>query len=139
MRRKWYDGHLYDYRRITPRVTDPAHGQWNRWGPFEKNLWLWSETNRFLREFGDSITEHRYLRLKSEDIFAGQDAAWSQLYSFLGVPPTPRRRVARILGQRLNAQETGVFPGASEWTPEMYEQLVALAGSESQAMAYPIA
>lgn len=136
MRRKWYDGHRNDPTRITPVVGSPAGKQWETYTLFEKNLWLWTETNRWIMQFASSLPSHQILFLHSEDLFTGDKATVEKLFDFVGRQPASSSAIRKVLGKRMNAQLTGEFPEASAWTSEMNQSFSEIAGEIAGKLGY---
>jgi sulfotransferase family protein len=138
MRRKWYDGHFNDNSRIVPDPASEAGRQWKAFGPLQKNIWLWHETNRWIMEFFARLPGARALSMRSEDLFSGRRDAIDKLFAFIDAPVPSGRRLERVLGKKLNAQFEGDFPEALGWTAEMTGSLKAIAGATAQRLGYEI-
>jgi hypothetical protein len=137
MRRGWYCGHSADRTRIVPGLE--AGEQWDSWTPFQKNLWLWAETNRWILDFSSQLPTDRTLLVHSEDLFAADIETLARLFDFIGASMPPQRKVARVLGRRLNVQETGSFRKGSDWDEEMREELAKICGEMSVRLDYEVA
>lgn len=133
MRRGWYAGHASDGTRITPA---PEVLPWDSWSPFRKNLWLWAKTNKWILNFTSHLPAQRRLLVRAEDLFAGQEETLERLFGFIGAPVPPRRKIDRLLGQKLNAQKTGDFPRSSDWTADMWQELSAFCGQIARQLGY---
>lgn len=136
MRRKWYAGHPADKTRIVPNPGSEASRQWEKYSVFQKNIWLWTETNRWILDFSSKIEPCRTLLLHSEKVFDADEDTLHHLFSFVGLPVPPRWRFRRVLRRQLNAQRMGEFPDSSAWTPEMNDDLVLIAGETMQTLGY---
>lgn len=138
MRRRWYDGNPHDGTRITPQSGTAAHALWGSFSAFQKNLWLWHETNRWLLTILRSLPLEQTLQLHSEALFAADGQALSRLFRFAGAEMPPTRNIERVLGKQLNAQQGGSFPPPADWDSEMVEQLHAIAGETATALGYAL-
>lgn len=138
MRRKWYNGHAYDYARIQPDASSPFASQWNGWDPFQKNLWLWAETNRWALEFATSLPPGKYLLVHSEDMFNAHEPTIKALYDFLDTKSPARWRIQRILGKRLNAQVRGQFSQPDDWFADVDPALAHFVVKTAAALGYDL-
>ena len=138
MRRKWYDGHQMDGTRITPMPDAKYHPQWQQLVPFQKNLWLWNETNRWILDFLTIVPSHKQLLIHAEDVFSGSSDVLERLFAFISSPLPPRRKIDRILGKRLNAQRKGNFPKPEQWDSRSMEMLVNMCGDTANQLGYAI-
>jgi hypothetical protein len=105
--RHWYDGHGMDYSRIVPDPSSIFGKAWVNYSPYEKNLWLWAETNRWIQDFSQSISPEKYLLLHSEDVFRGHEVATEQFYGYLSSKKPSKRKINSVLRKRLNSQAKG--------------------------------
>jgi len=138
MRRKWYGGHHMDGSRITPMPDMEHHNLWQRFSPFQKNLWLWNETNRWISCFLTKVPSHSQLLIHAEDIFDASSNMHEQLFAFINAPFPPRRKIDRILGKRLNAQRIGDFPQPEQWDSRSIELLENMCGETANQLGYVI-
>jgi hypothetical protein len=136
MRRRWFSGNSADKTRITPLADSDAFQKWHQYTAFQKNLWLWTETNRWIKQFCSTIPPENVLFLRSEDVFEAESGAVEKLFDFIGAPLPSDRRIHRLLGKKLNAQKTGEFPTASIWTESMNSDLTAMTGDIAQSLGY---
>jgi hypothetical protein len=136
MRRKWYEGHGSDKTRIVPHPESSAGREWESYDAFKKNLWLWNETNSWILKFTSSVPVERILLLQSESIFGACEETLRKLFSFAGSSLPPDRKVAHVLGKRLNRQKTGTFPASENWSDEMRSDLLRIAGRTAQSLGY---
>jgi hypothetical protein len=128
MRRRWYSGHAMDDLRIRPLAGAYGHRRWSTWSAFEKNAWVWAETNRWIGAFMANLPLENRLLLKSEDLFGANVGALDDFYRFIGVKTPPDGLINTILKQKLNAQRSGQFPDPAGWTDQMLAELQSIAG-----------
>ena len=138
MRRKWYDGHDYDFSRIVPSPDTEMGEVWKNTDPFQKNFWLWAETNRWILNFSKSLSEKQYLLIHSEDIFNAHEDTVNQLYRFLGTTTPPSHKIAKVLGKQLNAQTRGVFNQPDDWLAHTEERLSAFVNQIASKLGYDL-
>jgi len=136
MRRNWYQGAMYDDWRILPRAGTAEAGKWGEWSAFEKNIWLWQETNRCIREFCDGLGNKRYLRIYSEDFFGGDFEIIRKIFAFLGLTLPRKRRIEKVMSRKLNKQRKGEFKRPQDWDSGMQEKLLEIAGPEMKRLGY---
>jgi len=135
MRRRWYDGNPNDETRIIPSRDSTSGQYWATYNSFLKNLWLWSETNRWILDFSSHMPD-RVCLIRAEALFNGDADTLGKLYGFIGAALPSPAKIRRVLDKQLNAQHTGSFPESNDWTAEMYDQLRALAGETAAALGY---
>lgn len=138
LRRGWYEGHPFDRTRIQPRPGDPHADFWPHYSAFEKNTWLWAETNQWILSFLSTFPQEQQLRLYSEDMFSANERTLASLYEFAESPVPSKRKIKRVLGKKLNAQRTGSFPEPGEWNEEMESRVRALAGDVARQLGYEL-
>jgi len=138
MRRKWYNGHPADRTRVAPPPDSEAGRQWEVYNPFQKNLWLWAETNRWIIEFSSSLSADRMLLVHSEDLFAAREDTMRNQFTFIGAPVPSKRKILRVLGKKLNVQKTGRFPEPPSWSEEMRSDLLTIAGETARELGYEL-
>lgn len=136
MRRNWYSGSPHDRTRIYPRMDTDCYAKWPALTPFQKNVWLWTETNRWVADFGKTVSPERWLCIRSEDLFSGNFDTLERFFAFLVQEIPSEKKVRRILGQQLNKQKIGEFPLPAEWSKEMISQFRELAGDMPQRLGY---
>jgi len=136
MRRGWYQGDEVDRAVITPRPDSELSQRWECYTAFQKNLWLWAETNRWIHRFSSGLPPERRLLVHSEHVFTAREETMERLFAFVRSPTPPRRRIMRLLEKKLNAQITGSFPEPSGWSDAMRSELSAIAGRTAQILGY---
>lgn len=137
MRRKWFDGNPNDQYRISPEMKTEEYKLWVTYNSFQKNIWLWMETNRWIYRFC-ARRPAQSLLLRSEDIFGGNQDALTRLYSFLGLAIPPKYRIESLLQKKLNAQRKGQFPEPSKWPEAWNQDLRKIAGETAETFGYGI-
>lgn len=135
MRRAWFSGNANDQWRIRPLEGKVAE-QWHRYSDFEKNVWLWAETNRWCADFIEQAPSERCLTIRAEDVFAGSEDALQSLFAFAGVDLPRRPEIEAVLGRKLNRQGHGEFPSISSWSSEEREILERHAGGLLDRFSY---
>ena len=136
MRRKWYSGNLLDSTRIEPLADSPFYGVWQSWSPFEKNIWLWRETNQWIQQFLSDLPPHRHQLIQAEKIFDNYPTTMSSLFDFLGVPTPADHKIKKILSRSMNAQASGAFPLPDKWSQSMLASAKDILGDSAQDLGY---
>ncbi len=65
LRRGYYTNHPQEMRRIVPGDN---HHAWRNYSREQKIAWLWTETNKFARKFGNKIGEQRFKKFYFEEL-----------------------------------------------------------------------
>jgi len=138
MRRNWYAGHQADENRITPRLDSDLYGQWQEMTQFQKNAWLWAETNRWILEFLVTIPDNRKFTLHSEDLYLGQLPALSALFEFCGSTMPCSKKIEKVLSLKMNNQKIGEYPEFEKWSPEELKQLQLIIGNLANRLGYEL-
>jgi sulfotransferase family protein len=138
MRRDWYSGHPYDCWRIRPRPDTPMAERWEASSPFQKNLWLWKETNDGILDFTTTLPAGRLIRVRAEDVFKAHEDTLNALFLHLSTVLPSERRIRRVLGKRLNAQRSGTFPQPSGWSEDMIRELQEVTGATARLCGYDL-
>jgi len=136
MRRKWFNNEEYDGNRIQPTESSAIEIDWEKASDFEKIIWLWAETNNWITKFSENISSDRFIVLQSEAMFDGSKETLYRLFSFLNRKIPRDRLVRKVLHRKLNRQKVGEFPQSSEWTAEMDDKLLKIAGSVMKYHGY---
>ncbi|MCB9453690.1 MAG: sulfotransferase [Anaerolineaceae bacterium] len=136
MRRNWYAGNKSDATRIHPRPGTDTASAWETFSTFQKNAWLWAETNRYILDWAATVPAEQVLQVRAEDVFRGDSATTDRLFRFIQSPLPAPERIQRVLGLNLNSQKSGSFPKASDWSDEMRQQFDELTGEVRQTLGY---
>ena len=136
MRRGWYAGHRNDGWRLVPQDGEAA-ASWNEWSLLKKNAWLWGETNRWIEDFMETLPAGAGLRIRSEDLFEGQPEAVASFFDHLGAAQPSSAEVEKVLGKKLNRQQSGDFPEFADWTDEQRLAVESQVGLLMKEYRYP--
>ncbi len=136
MRRRYFDGHNWDFARVCPRPDDPLAVRWESLPKVECCAWLWWRTNHDAATWLATLSPERRLSLKSEDLFDGKPQALRTLFAMCGAELPPAERVREVLGAKLNAQQHGEFPGASQWSAEDRARVWDYVGELASSLGY---
>lgn len=136
LRRKWYAGQINDQWRITPRQGDPFEPLWEKLDQFEKILWLWAETNRWILDFSSTLAGDRCLLIHAEDLFAMKAETIHALYEHLGLSLPAERKIRRIVNKRLNSQKSGGFDTPQDWNRQIHADLAQFVTQVANSLGY---
>ena len=136
--RKWYEGNPADDTRIVPRPGSEAGQLWNAYGAFQKNLWLWTETNQWIFDFSSGVPAEQLMLVRSEEMFAAEEKTLKNLFSFIGSPIPSKTKISRVLGQVINAQSEGEFPESPDWSDAMHDDFATIAGKMAKHFNYEV-
>lgn len=134
MRRGWYGGHVSDLFRLVPDSGD-LQERWGDMNQFQKNVWLWCETNRWILDFLQRDMG-KHLLIRAEDIFNGDEEVLAGFFEFIGAGSPRQAKVERILGLQLNSQAQGEFPEFEDWSREERNFLETLGGDLMGRLGY---
>jgi len=132
----WYVNNPDAPVRIVPREGSQAAERWTSYSPFQKNLWLWNETNSWIQSFLSRLSTNRKLLVKSEAIFAAEEETLRRLFAFAGAELPRRKELLSVLGKKLNAKPSGTFPEPSDWTDTMWAETKRIAGKTAATLGY---
>jgi hypothetical protein len=136
MKRNWFGGHPADKTRISPRKGSKYYEIWNGLSQFEKNAWLWTETNQWILDFLKSIPSDQYMTVHSEGLYEYDQNLIEDLFSFFGTDAPNERRVRKVLSKKHNKQTYGDFPPFLAWSPDMINQLKEISGDLPKNLGY---
>ena len=122
------------YGRLRPNQDDALAGSWPEMSPFEKNTWLWTETNRLILDGLDKWPEEQVMHLKMEDMF--QKNLLGEALGFLGVEGVADDKIEEILGKRVNSRKKLVLPQWPEWSGWHRERFNDLALDMMRRLGY---
>ncbi|MEM9118925.1 MAG: sulfotransferase [Cyanobacteria bacterium P01_F01_bin.56] len=138
MRRKWYAGHSADDTRIVPDPATEVGRNWGAYSLFEKNAWLWTETNRKIEEFLKTVPNHQKLFVNSENIFNNNQRSIKNIFDFVGSSTPSKSKVKRVLMKKINRQMSGEFTQVNEWETSMILTLKTMAGDLAMRYGYSL-
>ncbi len=138
MRRRWYQGNKFDCWRIVPGNDSKDAESWQQESPFERNIWLWSETNRWIGDFLSQLPADQKLTVKSEQLFANDRETLSSLFALIDSDSPDPRKIRRILAKHYNQETSGKFSDIGSWTPEMRATLGKIAGPIASRYGYDL-
>lgn len=136
MTRNWYDGHPRDAERIKPLLGSSEFENWGKWGAFEKNIWLWSETNRWIRFYLDKLPQNRCIRIHAEDIFEAEISTIRLLFDFINSEYPSFKKIKKVLSYKWNKQQHSEHTDKIVWSDRMIEIFNEIAGNTAESFGY---
>jgi len=123
MRRGYYDdrdsaesGHLF------PAESDEVFGRWDEMSRVAKIAWYWNQIHQGVEDARPGIAAERFLEVRADALFSDPDTVL-KILNFCGVAQTEQARCMREVGEPVNAQTSGKFPGFENWTAADRESL----------------
>ncbi|MGE4552252.1 MAG: sulfotransferase [Desulfovibrionaceae bacterium] len=102
--------------RLRPRQDSELHHSWEHLPPFERNAWLWAETNRLILDNLQAVPEAQQLSVPMQALFS-LDSLGSIL-NFFDINDINERVVAEATTRRINARPKTILPPWQEWPEE---------------------
>jgi hypothetical protein len=121
--------------RLRPRAGTPAALVWDSYTPFQKNCWLWTETNRIVLDALESWDPKCVMIVKFEDLFSKRESLFS-LLDFLEIRDIEEEQIDLVLAKQLNTRSKKVLPHPSKWSNELKEQFQKIAGPMMDRCGY---
>jgi hypothetical protein len=123
--------------RLQPRRGSPLETTWSGWTAFEKNVWLWAETNTILLDSLKAIEADRWLLVKFEDFVSDALGVYARVRKFLGFEQALSDAVkAVLLSPVVNARKAYALPGYDDWTQHQKAHFHQYAGSVMDRLGY---
>jgi hypothetical protein len=125
--------------RWRPRPESPWANDWENWGHFERNAWLWAETNQVMLDAIEQIDPARVCLLRFEDFFGSLDSAYPVLRDFLGLSSPIGLETRRLMeGRPINHRKERALPPPAQWSDAMCERFEAIAGDVMRRLNYEL-
>ncbi len=138
MRRQWYDGNPYDKTRITPLSNSEDYYKWKKYNSFQKNIWLWNETNQWILNMFAQLQDNQKLMLKSEDLFDFNKETIEKMFAFVDTKIPEKKQIMSVFRKKLNKQQKGIFPEINAWSEEMNQEIKKIAGNTAIVLGYKL-
>lgn len=134
-----------DSRRLTPTekfvgmgrlapLPDSPHGKkWDRYSPFEKNVWLWTETNRIIQEGLSAWPESSVKVVPMRDMLTPEGLV--DVADFLNIPVAPER-ARTLLEHKVNARSSRILSHWSDWDDAHRDSFKRIGQEMLQALEY---
>ena len=123
--------------RLQPRKDTDEAKEWDNWSAFEKNVWLWAETNRIVLDAMQTIAPERIHSVRFEEFVAAPMDVYSGIRQFLGFETALSEEVKSVLLSRgVNARKDYWLPNYNEWSPAQKAFFHAIAGPVMNTLGY---
>jgi hypothetical protein len=123
--------------RLQPRRGSSLEAVWPSWSAYQKNVWLWAETNALLLDSLETIDTKRYLLVRFEDFVSDALRVYSRIREFLGFEgAVPEAVEAVLLSPVVNARKSFGLPAYNDWTGEQKAHFHQFAGSVMDRLGY---
>jgi hypothetical protein len=123
--------------RLQPRRDSPLRDEWADWGAFEKNVWLWAETNALILDAMQQIERDRWLLVKFESFVADPLLEYTKIRNFLGFHgDLPEETKEVLLSPTVNASGRYFIPVYEDWSAEQKAHFARIAGPVMEQLGY---
>lgn len=124
--------------RWRPRPGERWATEWDdSFDHFEKNAWLWAETNRVILDTLTVLDPAHLMIIRFEDFFARLKEGYGELRNFLGFRETISDETRRLIEDRpINHRSVPAVGKPESWTAEMHERFDAIAGETMHRLMY---
>lgn len=123
--------------RLQPRRGSPEAEKWDSWGVFEKNVWLWAETNTILMDSLAGIDADRWMLIRFEDFVADALRVYTEIRGFLGFEEEVSPSVEKVLlSPVVNARKSYALPSHDSWSEPQKAHFHRFAGSVMDRLGY---
>ncbi len=121
--------------RLRPIENSDLHNVWSTLTPFQKNSWVWAETNRILLDQISKLDTSTYKIFYFEELFSNSDSIQT-LLKFLGFKYIDPAEINNVLTKKLNAREIKTLSHPDQWTIDMKNQFNTIAGDMMTKLGY---
>ena len=125
--------------RWRPRPDSRWAEAWDGWDHFERNAWLWAETNRVMLDAIEQIDPARVCVLRFEDFFGSLETAYPVLRDFLGITEALGTETRKLMaGRPINHRPERALPPPGQWSDDMRERFETIAGDVMRRLNYEL-
>lgn len=103
--------------RLLPSEGTEDFRRWPDMTTFEKNVWLWAETNRIILTGFVGKRDNFTHQISMEHLFTSE--GMEEVFDFLKVKNVPRQAVDDALNRKINTRKRFLLPPWSEWDPDL--------------------
>jgi hypothetical protein len=126
--------HLNDSIWEAGRVKSSDRDTWKKMTHIEKLAWTWSETNRFIKDFGTTLNSGRFTVFKIENLYSGRKQI-DLLCDFIGIKKKfsdrdiinlQNRKINEIIihpDEPKNMKKVLKYPKYSKWDNDLKESI----------------
>jgi hypothetical protein len=103
--------------RLQPRRGSSLEEPWRTWGAFEKNVWLWAETNTMILDALSVMPPDRWLMVKFEDFVSDRMQVYSKIRKFLAFDQALSDEARDVLmSPVVNSSRSYSLPAYDDWS-----------------------
>jgi hypothetical protein len=122
--------------RLRPRDDDPLAQAWPGLPAFERNAWLWAETNRIILDALEAWPGEQVFRLRFESFAADPAGVYRALRRFLGIAGAEAGPLQELLRGPINERARKALPPVAEWPGELAARYSRYADPVMERLAY---
>jgi hypothetical protein len=123
--------------RLQPRRDSPLRAEWADWGAFEKNVWLWAETNTLILDAMQEIEPGRCLLVRFENFVSDPLREYTNIREFLGFEgDLPGETKEVLLSPTVNASGIYAIPAYEQWSMQQKAHFARIAGPVMEQLDY---
>ena len=123
--------------RLQPRKDSPFHKEWDDWDAFQKNTWLWAETNRLILDALEHIDPARCMLINFETFVQDKLGTYTKIREFLGFRETISEKVKSVLlASTINSRKHYHIQPYEQWDESRRSFFWNLAGEMMERLGY---
>ena len=123
--------------RLQPRRNDPYRETWQDWDAFQKNIWLWTETNQLILSALEVIDPSRWLLVHFETFVQDKLNTYAQMRDFLGFTDSISEEVESVLlAPTINSRKHYSISPYKQWDEDQKTFFWNLAGETMEKLGY---
>jgi len=123
--------------RLQPRRSDPCHDAWENWDAFQKNTWLWTETNRLILSSLEDIDPSRWMIVHFEAFVQDKLNIYAQIRKFVGIRNEMSEKVKSVLlAPKINSRKHYGIPLYEHWDENQKNFFWNMAGEIMEKLGY---
>nr|WP_321513221.1 sulfotransferase [uncultured Pseudodesulfovibrio sp.] len=119
--------------RLAPLPGSLQAAQWDTYTPFEKNVWLWMETNRIIMEGLRSWPEASVMTIAMKNMLTPEGLM--DVANFMNIH-TPLQRTEALLKRKINSRNSRILTHWSTWDTEHRDAFKRLGQGMLQTLGY---
>lgn len=123
--------------RLQPRKDGKHREVWKSWSAFQKNTWLWTETNNLIFEALKAIDSSRWMLVPFETFVQDKLNTYTNMREFLGFEgKVPDEVKSVLLAPRINPRKNYGLEPYKSWTDTQKEFFWNIAGQTMNKLGY---
>jgi len=122
--------------RLRMKDSEDSNSEWLEMSPFEKNCWLWNETNKVIFNGLKSWREENVMIVRFEDFFKDIHKNYEKVRLFLGLKGFLPEVNAKLMSSKINKRKHFKIPKWEQWTEDMTASFDKYAGEMMRILKY---